>query len=319
MKQAAKILLYTNFINDLSDGLIKELGDTYETRAIANTRNNGVTKRGILIRHQEETIAPAIYLEDYYQKYCDGMCLSDIIRQVLYTYKEGVKENEDPKLDQFELSPKAIQEKLIFRIVNYAKNAEALDDTPHIRFLNLVVTFQILVYQKEDGIGTIHFTSKHYDTLADVIDNLSLEKLYQLALTNTMRLFPPKLNSIEEVLESFSLNKTTEQLPLEQAVHANGNLYVLTNQDGINGAGCLMYPGLIEKLEEYFQSKYYILPSSIHEVLLLPVRHSVEPEELNDMIREINLTQVPEEEILSDCCYFSSNVQETIQKLFSKD
>ena len=73
MKQTTKILLYPNFINDLSDGLIKELGGTYETRAIANTRNNGVTKRGILIRHQEETIAPAIYLEDYYQKYCEGM------------------------------------------------------------------------------------------------------------------------------------------------------------------------------------------------------------------------------------------------------
>ena len=319
MKQTTEALMYADFIDDLSDGLIKELGDTYETRAITNTRNNGITKRGILIRHQKETIAPAIYLDDYYQKYCNGMCLSDIIRQVVYTYKEGVKESEEPKLDQFELSPKTIQEKLIFRIVNYTKNAESLDDIPHICFLNLVITFQILVYQKEDGIGTIHFTSKHYDSLVDIIDNLSLEKLYQIALTNTMRLFPPKLNSIEEVLESITLGKATEQLSLDNTAYTNSSLYVLTNADGINGAGCLMYPGLIEKLEEYFQSKYYILPSSIHEVLLLPVRQPVQSEELNDMVREINLTQVPEEEVLSDCCYFSSDLQETIQKLFKQN
>lgn len=316
---------YNDFLTGLSDGLLRELGGEYETRAVTNTRNNGILRNGILIRKREESIAPAIYLDKFYEEYCCGRGLSDIIRQVLYTYRESAKEGGQYGFESIALSPEQVKEKLIFRIVNYPKNAAMLKEVPHIRFLNLAVFFQIMVYQHQDGIGTVCFTLEHYRDYSSGQPEgkalfSSMKELYQLALNNTMRLFPARLSAMEDIMESILKGREAPALPFmaETAAEPVHSLYVLSNISNINGAGCLMYPELLNHLRNFFHSDFYILPSSIHEVILLPARASVKREELNDMIREINLTQVPADEVLSDRAYYSEEFFEVLLTL-SKD
>ena len=310
--------VYESFWDGLSRGVLRELGGEYETRAITNTRNNGITRRGILIRRREDRVAPAIYLDGYYEKFCGGEQLSDIIREVLYVYREGAGENAKQEMRELSLSRETILQNLVFRIVSYDKNIDILRDIPHIRLLNLAVVFQIMVYRTEEGIGTVRFTREHYESCRreEGQEALPPEELFRLAMDNTRRLFPARLSAMEAMLQSLSRGEKAPELAFRSERAAKlSSLYVLTNSEGINGAGCLLYPELLKELREYFQTEYYILPSSIHEVILLPEQKPVEQEELNDMIREINLTQVPEEEVLSDCAYYSADLEKIVRAI----
>lgn len=307
---------YNDFFSGLSTGLLRELGSDYETKAFTNTRNNGVLKNGILIRHSSESTAPAIYLDEYYEDFRTGKCLNDIIRQVLYTYHDSSDACKRQSFQDIDFSPHAMKDKIILRIVNYTRNSDMLRTMPHLRLFDLAVVFQLMVYRDEDGIGTVKFTGEHFRSFTDSANGKepvfsTQNELYLLALKNTQRLFPARLSTLSNVLEALLTQNTAPAIPF-LTTHAaldsgNDELYVFSNTQGINGSACILYPEIVSRLTEYFQSDFYILPSSIHELLLLPSSNTFRGEELNDMIREINLTQVPREEVLSDRFYYSKD------------
>ena len=83
-------------------------------------------------------------------------------------------------------------------------------------------------------------------------------------------------------------------------------MYVLSNKSKLNGSGCLFYHNLLHNLCEKLECDLYILPSSIHEVILIPAYDHDSYDELTSMVKEVNSTQLSKEEILSDHVYFYS-------------
>ena len=83
-------------------------------------------------------------------------------------------------------------------------------------------------------------------------------------------------------------------------------MYILSNHIGINGAACLLYQDILMKISEQFQSDYFIFPSSIHEVILVPVSDISNHRKYAAMVKDINETQVAKEEVLSDNVYYYS-------------
>lgn len=312
---------YDNFYNGLATGLLRELGSGYETRAITDTKNNGNLKNGILIQEGSKPITPAIYLDEYYEDFCTGKCLNDIIRQILYTYRSGSDKGKKQSFYEIDFSPLAIKDKIILRVVNYARNIALQQDIPHIRINDVAVVFHFMVYQDEEGIGTIKLTKNHFVDYANPSPGetpifTTLGQLFALALENTRRLFPVRLNQLDDVLQTLLTKQSAPSIPFCTELsnrESKEKLFVLTNTSGINGAACILYPDIIAQLTQYFGSDFFILPSSIHELLLLPSSTSFCQEELNDMIREINLSQVPKDEILSDHAYHSCDFTQLLK------
>jgi len=83
-------------------------------------------------------------------------------------------------------------------------------------------------------------------------------------------------------------------------------MYVLSNKSKLNGSGCIFYHNLLHNLCEKLECDLYILPSSIHEVILIPAYDHDSYDELTSMVKEVNSTQLSKEEILSDHVYFYS-------------
>lgn len=83
-------------------------------------------------------------------------------------------------------------------------------------------------------------------------------------------------------------------------------LYILTNREKCLGAVSIAIPGEAELIAEQIRSDYYVLPSSIHECLILPDDGSYEEETLNQLVRSVNMTQVDPSEVLSDHVYHYS-------------
>ena len=80
-------------------------------------------------------------------------------------------------------------------------------------------------------------------------------------------------------------------------------MYVLSNSSKVFGAASILYPDVLKNFAEKLDRDLYILPSSVHEVILLPKRSETEWETLQEMVKEVNATQLEEVEILSDSVY----------------
>ena len=92
-------------------------------------------------------------------------------------------------------------------------------------------------------------------------------------------------------------------------------MYVLTNSTGSLGAAALFYPDVKEKAAELMGSDYYILPSSVHEVILVPDNPSIDAKDLCKMVKEANRTVVEEKDILSDNVYHYSREDRRLDKV----
>ena len=162
-------------------------------------------------------------------------------------------------------------------------------DCPFYRIQDLAVTFRVLAQKDEKGIATVMVTNAMMKQWG-----LTLEELKELACVNTPRLFPVRVEPLAKVLEDFLPPEHAESIPL----------YVMTNSVGINGASCILYERVLENLASEWRTDIFILPSSVHEVLLLPVQKGFDKDYLEKIVRESNKTVVSQEEFLSDHVYF---------------
>lgn len=317
------LMSYHEFFSTLSHAILQELGSNYETHPVTNAKNNGIRRNGIVIRYREEKTAPTIYLDAYYQDYRSGRVLSDIVRHVLYTYHESSAESTKYQLDNIELTTEYVQKNVISCIVSYEKNKDILQEIPHIRLFDLAVFFKLLVYQNENGIGTVRFTREHYKLFfadSEVQNETEqLLSLYRHAVKNTREQFPARFYVLADMMEGMVSGK--EARPISLADHPDGKrapLYVLTNSKGIGGASCILYPELFEQIYRYLNSDFFLIPSSIHEVLIMPDQAKIQRDQLNDMIKEINLTEVPMEDVLSDTAYHSTEWKKVLTALLKQ-
>lgn len=206
---------------------------------------------------------------------------------------EHMKENEEA-YEQFlkevtlDFSKEFVRDNLYYRLVGREENSALLQEIPHRNYLNLALVYYWRVYEETEQIGSILMTRgqmEHYQWTE--------EELWRYAKINTPRLFPAEIRGIREVLGDLFLQD--EELPM----------LILSNNRGVNGASCILYQGVLEELAEKLREDYYVLPSSVHEVIAVPDRQASQ-EQLYEMVCSINRTHLSKEEVLSDAVYFYS-------------
>ena len=89
-------------------------------------------------------------------------------------------------------------------------------------------------------------------------------------------------------------------------------MYVLTNQQKLYGAACMLYPGVLKAFSEENGQDFYVLPSSVHEVILIPAEPGTNEALLREIVTEINRTQVAKDEVLADSIYYYSRNRDQI-------
>lgn len=187
-------------------------------------------------------------------------------------------------------SVSAISEKIVFRLVNTKMNESVLKERPHRKFLDLSSIYFLQIENGRDNFESLAIT----DQLIKMW-NIEESELWELALKNMLELFPPQFTTLESILMTklYGSKKVDEE--------EDGLLY-LSNTSNFYGASCIFYPKVLENIRRKIQNDYYIIPSSVHEVLIL-LADSIGKEELNQMIQEVNATVVESREILAEHCY----------------
>lgn len=275
-----------------------------EFRVESIPKNNGIMLKGLAAVKNGEAISPVVYLEDYFERYEEGVSMEMIVNELYDMFNTFEKPDFSVDiLEDFE----SLKDKVFYKLVNYQMNQKVLKTIPHVRFLDLAVIFNAMAGQDEKGQYMARIENKHMKSWGT-----NVKTLYALAEKNTPRLFPRTLESMPEIMERVArehLRKDYDEEFLEELfgdVRLNQKaspLYVLGNQCGTGGAAAMLYKGVLKDFADKVEKDLVILPSSIHEVLLIPYEEKLEMESLRDMVRGINKREVPESDVLSNSVY----------------
>jgi hypothetical protein len=259
-------------------------------------KNNGLTLHAISVRPAESEIAPNIYVDPYFERYKAGEALDTVMKDVTEVV---VKNLDAPK--EFEKVAKdfqnfdTIKDRIIMAAVNTEKNADLLKEVPHTEKEDLSLIYKAMIGGDDEGMATITIRNEHMAHWG-----VTTEELHELAMENTRELLPVTVRTMDEVMRGF-LGEDVAGAMFED-VPPEGQMYIISNKENVNGAASMFYEDTLSELSEKIGSDLYILPSSIHEVIAVSSKLGT-PEELSQMVREVNGSQVAPEEQLSDHVY----------------
>ncbi|MCR5738020.1 MAG: DUF5688 family protein [Eubacterium sp.] len=329
---------YEYFTEDLKEKLsvfVKEHLDD-GTVVIRNVmKNNGVRMKAVSIIRKEEKATPSIYLGQYYQEYRNGRSMDSICKEIFGIYLESMetfrKRINIEQLGDFE----TVKDKIYYRLINYEMNRTMLDDVPHFCFLDLAIVFYLCLDCDEEGITSVLIHNFNLETWEK-----TPEEIREFALKNTWEKYPVWIRDIEEVVSEMimrdlrsTIHRDNPGVVEEESFYGNYNvsdvkrviqeevrdlkaekdmkMYVMSNQIRLNGAACITYPGVLRDFAREHNSNLCIIPSSVHEVILI-VGTEWDLEWLNKMVRQVNKEDLEPIDILSDHIYIYDREKEEI-------
>ncbi|MBQ9631866.1 MAG: hypothetical protein IJV04_02980 [Lachnospiraceae bacterium] len=296
-------MTYEQFLTDILTHIQERLPASTEVELRKIQKNNDQLLDGLVFCDKDANASPTIYLNGFYKKWeKEHASIEEICAEILVQYEQN--RIREPMDFSFFSDFAKLKDHIIFRIINRELNTGLLSDIPHIDYLDLSITFLVLLSLHEESDATITISNAHM-----AMWGTNTEELFSLAKQNTPRLLSWDMSSMRDVLSS--LDPSSEEL-LPRPDELAFPMYVLTNRIRVHGAGCILYDNLLSQLSREVDDDLYIIPSSIHEVLLIPRALADEEKVLNSMICEVNRTQVPHDEILSDHVYRYSRARDAI-------
>lgn len=295
-----KILTYEAFIEKATEAMKEYIGEDYHVTIQKVKKNNGIVLHGISVFGASRNISPTIYLEEFYEQYCKGNSFGEVMRNLIECYEAHVcHKNLDMS---FFLDYEQMRTKIAYKLVNREKNEDLLSDVPYVPFLNLAVLFFCAIENEWIGNGTVLIRNNHLKMW-----NVTVDKIYEDAIRNTPLHYPVKICTMSDLIMEMMYDVSCdnrEKITTMEAQKEVAPMRILTNEQKVYGAAVMLYDGVMQKIADGLKSNLVILPSSVHEVIALPVINAKEALSMEEMVREINRTQVGAEEILSDQVYY---------------
>lgn len=292
---------YTQFMEEMRERIVHAFDNEQGVDVVKVEKNNGIVLYGITIKKQDSRCVPTVYLEKFYEDYLQGRDLDEILHEFLEIYEEH--ELQDiPDLDFF-TDYRQIKERLSVMLVHYRKNKSRLEKIPYMRFLDLaqVVYCKIPEMGNENTNAIVIITNEHFKYW-----NISKEKLFRDAMRNAQSMMPCHVRSMSEIIKEHMtlLGENYEKELVGEIKTQSDAMLIVSNQQNFYGAICILYDEVLQNIADDHKTDYYILPSSVHETILVPVWIGDDLAGMKSMVKEINSTQVEVEEVLSDEIYY---------------
>ncbi len=282
-----KIMTYYQFVQTVEENIKRKVTERTHVSVYHTAKNNGVDRKGLLMEDKGLNIAPTIYLEEYYSRFLRGESLENITGEILLLY-EKLRFRKPWKADVL-CHYESVRDKIVYRLVGRKKNQELLSRVPYVEYLDLAIVFYVLLENNEQGTASMMICNHHLDMW-----NVDVEEVYERAKNNTWQLLRSEFMNMGSVLE---------ELTGIQDTYVKDDLYVLSNHLRSFGAAVILYPGKLTQIGFTLKEDFFVIPSSVHETLILPVSTNMSRGNLKEIVLDINETQVPDEEVLSDEVY----------------
>ena len=272
------------------------------TVELYNTQKLNEQYTALLVMKEGETVAPTMNLNHFYGEYQQNGNVGEVLRRMAELITV-----QPPELDvsTMLLNYEEAKKKLFFRVNAVKGNEGLLATCPHTKIDDLAITYHVEVDNRNNrDLGSMLVTDtvlEHY--------GITKEQLHQDAMENSPRIHEARFGEMNSPL--FNINLPVEET--EYQGHDDGQdgflgmmvpMYILTNEQLIFGAATLFYPGMMDQIAEKIKDSFYVLPSSVHEQLIVPAAFVEEDSRyLDDMVEEVNYSVVDPHERLTDHAY----------------
>ena len=281
------------FAEKLLENVTRQVASDEEVKLTTLLTRNAVKNIRLQIQKAGQQIATSFRVKEIYQDYLDGHGkddLNDLACQLIAEHRNKIEyfKNLEKQLSMYIGDFEQVKSHIYLKIINTEWSRELLSTTPHVPYLDLSAVFYL--YNPKWNI-LIH------DNFLDMW-NITAEELYEIALDNMIKQQPVEFYPVNQFLEN-------PRMPSSENPYGNKDefLYMLTNADGQYGAAVLLYPNLLERYAEQYQCDWIVIPSSVHEVLLMPYHSEEMIEKTRTTIQEINCEMLNKEDVLSDHPY----------------
>ena len=268
------------FAEEMRERLWDRIVGVTDIKIERSLKNNSVTFTALVFEEDESNVCPTIYVDKYFEQYKAGMSMESIVVQMEIAYQ---KARIHPQVDvSFIYDWEKVKPLVTFKLINTERNQELLQSIPHQEILDLSMVFLIVL---KDVGGTIMIYNNHCD-----IWGIELEELVRVARKNTPAINPISVISMKDIARKF-LADDEDEIPDEL------EMYILSNQRKSFGAAAMLYPNSVKNIADRLASDLYILPSSTHEVLLVPTKYN-DVAYLKYVVKSANNNDVDLEDIL---------------------
>ena len=288
------MMTFESFKEMVEESILEYLPEEY---AGANINVDEVKKAsmvytGLTVRKPSTNVAPIINLDMIYMAYKGGKAsvnevLEEIASQIIEGYKNAVNFNDiSVKFDD-------VKDKIVFSLVSYETGRQLFSSRPYIIFQkDIVVIFKICL---DSSIVTIPITNNIFNSWGRSVD-----ELFTIAINNIAKIMPMRMDSMADIMLQMMgrdlIDGINPEMLLERPLQ-----YVVSTENKLDGAVTLLMPSRLEEIRNRIKDDFYILPSSIHELIIMPVSSTpTSAEELNQMVREVNATEVAPDEVLTN-------------------
>lgn len=290
---------YEQFKETVKENFMNYMPDKFKDMVplISQVEKVNSTLDAISVKGDNTSAFPTIYINDMHKDYQNGTDLETILTAaynvIARAYDESLGINVKDILAN-------ASDNIFFMLINTEQNQSLLNSVPHRSFHDLSITYRIMVKFDKNGLQAIPITNGLAAEL-----KMTEEQLFECAKNNTRRLFPPTVKTINDAMRKVFLsmgmtedfiNKVLDRMSPEP------NMWIISNASCINGASSILYENELHELAEKMESNLYILPSSIHEVVVISAEMG-NPEDLALMVAKINVSEVPLEDRLSNQVY----------------
>ena len=289
---------YRTFVEKIREKIQEHLGKDYEVQITTNPKLNGTEKTGLSIRKTQEPqqVMPIIYLEECFERYLQGKEFSECVEEICVVYKHQ-KENEEKIMAELKSIEnmnrwEKVQNKVYPMIVSAKENEDLKGKYFYQEYLDFLILYVIRV--TEVGIGSIKITKQMVKSW-----KVSEYEIHHQAVEN-LKTDGYRVRSLNSVVKENLLGITEDA---EEEIEEAEPMYVLTNQIKYFGAaGIFLCAEMFQKIVG--KQNFYILPSSVHELILVKDTDGYDMETLSTMVRNVNEEQVTEDERLSNHAYY---------------
>ena len=291
------MLNYEEFKAEIMENIKDHLSEEYQDygmKVSQITKSNGIQYEGLTIAPEGNgpIVAPALNLTAAFREYVAGKSMEEILDTLANIRMEN---NSIPgnfnKEDMFKYE--TCKDRINPRIVNTETNAAYLSDKPHVDFEDLSIMYAVRVFENETGFGEAVITN-------DLMEmwGVSVQDIHDKAMDNLSEK-EPFISTLEGML--FGMDSSLDINELGD-VSSSVPFFVLTNQQKTKGSVMAICPEVMDKITEQL-GDVYILPSSVHEVILVPANLGGDVKDLARMVKQINANEVKPEDRLSDNVY----------------
>lgn len=293
---------YEEIINAIREEIPEEIRDMMEVDIREIVKANDTVLHGVIIKTPEQAIVPTIYIEDCIKQMPEGFAMKDLAEAIISLYHVGMR--EAPAVESLSLEFDDIKDKLVVQLAEVDRNRDRLKELAYKPLDNGMVMLAYVVVQ-EDERGSMRFA-----VTKDIVEgqNYDIDKMFETAMKNN----EPVLVDISDAIFSDGIEFAENLFDKELSDKLPDGMYTLTNSSTNLGAAVLYYPDVQKRIGDMLQNSYYVLPSSIHELMILPRSANDNLEIFRKMVKEANETVVNPQEVLSDRVFMYDREKERL-------